>query len=548
MAPESDSTTTSSLQETPKVWTPRRWVVDSLNRIIADARTVLGVAYCSIVTTTEQSNALALEETDDLLTELTRTVSTEEDVLVITDASTHAELQQHPLVAGYPGIKLYARVRLYRDGVPTGWLVVADCSVRELTRKEVRFMELLAQEVQLEFERQESEARMPRTLSEESGYLRLSAFLEQVHVLLGKTPRATSIVLKLRPDGSGIRLDHNMLAQLRVEIDKAFAGTAIVVGKLTHENILLAIDEQVMNSFANAYLLRKTIAGCLRNQIVQGHRIEIVFGRIGSPGVSSVFSVSNKYNKLLTFRFIDDTGEQIRLHDLTQEAINFQNLSSFNLDLSNNEVLCNDVIDLATNQVEIYKISCSREFHSANREFDLLKPSEQERLVDYTIEMLKVAAAKTRESTAKVSIDILMPALLSSRFMAVLQHYFDTEQLTAARTILCVDAFSFEKYHLAIKEFVDSVLDRRERPLLGFNTFSTMVRHIPFYVTEELSYCFAYTPLLFTPPYHEDDQIRLRRMLIECTIADVDCVMMGHGTKEELQTLAGLGARLSITR
>ena len=547
MAPTSGKNIPSEQQTSPN-WVPRRWVADGLNRIIADARTVLGLTYCGIILTNEKSSRLLPGVADDLLAELTDAVSTEEDLLVIADARSHPALAQQPAVAVSPGIKLYARVRLHHDGVPTGWLVIADCSARELARKDIRFLELLAQEAELELERQESEARMPSTAAEASGFLRLSAFLENVHLLLDKTPRVTSVLLKFKPDGSGVRLDHDMLAKLRTEIGTAFAGSTIVVGKLTHENILLAIDEQVMNSFANAYLLRKTVAACCRNQVLKGHRMEIIFGRIASTSPVSLFSVSNKYNKLLTFRFMDDTGDLIRLHDLTQEAINFQNLSSFNLDLSNNEVMSSEVIDLATNEVEIHKISCSREFHSANREFDLLKPSEQERLVDYTIEMLRVAAAKTRESTAKVSVDVLMPALLSPRFLAVLQHYFDTEQLIAARTVLCVDAFSFEKYHLSIKEFIDSVLDRRERPLLGLNTFSTMVRHIPFYVTEELSYCFAYTPLLLTPPYYEDDQIRLRRLLIECTIADIDCVMMGFGTAEELQALAGLGARLSVRR
>jgi hypothetical protein len=548
MASDPNSTSTSSLQQISSIWTPRQWASERLNRIIADARTVLDVAYCSIIETTDQSGLLLPEDADDPLAVLTTAVSSEEDVLVVADAAIHAVLQQHPLVVISPGIRLYARVRLYRSGVPTGWLVVADCSVRELTRKDVRFIELLAQEVELEFDRQESEARMPPTISEQGGYLRLAAFLEQVQAFLEKSSRVTSLLLKLIPDGSGIHLDHDSLAQLRAEIAKAFAGSAIVICKMTHENILLAIDERVMNSFANAYILRKTVEACLRNRILQGRRVEIIFGRIVSTGIRSAFSVSNKYNKLLTFRFMDETGEPIRMHDLTQDDITFQNLSSFNLDLSNNEVICSEVIDLETKEVEIHKISWSREFHSANREFDLLKSSEQERLVDYTIEMLRVAAAKTRESTAKVSIDILMPALLSSRFMAVLQHYFDTEQLEASRTILSVDAFSFEKYHLSIKKFIDCVLDRRERPLLALNTFSTMVRHIPFYVTEELSYCFAYTPLLLTPPYHEDDKIRIRRLLLECAIADVDCIAMGHGTAEELQMLAELGTRFSIRR
>lgn len=524
-------------------------------RIVRDAETCLAMPYCMLSFTDDRKLRVIAGCGFDI-SELNRDSAIcsramfASDMVLAPDTTEDERLKDHPFVTGAPHIRFYAGIAISSGGHPIGTLCIADTRPRLLTREQLTFFRQLALEIEQELARRSLDSGfIGTTTAESSGYLRLDNFLERIRSALHVYPRLTTILIRLqRLPGTSTLLAPATFQLLRSTLDATFKTSLLALGSFGQHNVLIAAEEGMLNSFANAYLLKKAIDALFKAGQLSGYRVEIIFDSVIAADTESVFAVSNRYNRLLTFRVPPGDSGNVALHDISDQGVNYQNLSSFNLDISTTNIEFSQIVELASGNVVIEKIICSKEFHNANRESDMLKVSEREKLVDYNIELLAGAARRMREKPWMIGVDILMPALTSPRFMAALEHMLSSGALDEARLLPCIDAFSLKKHHLDIKQFIDTVDARNHKLRIGLNTFTTMGRYIPYYIAQRLSYCFAYTVLAMDIIHYDDDRTRMQRLIAEFSAFGLTCVLMGTGDTEERNALAAIGATHSVQR
>ncbi|MEC5198933.1 GAF domain-containing protein [Arthrobacter sp. PL16] len=130
---------------------------DRFDRIIAQARNHFGVSSASMALITESSQIIKSvvgpigQDLPRSLALCAKTIERDR-TLVITDASTHPDWRNHPLVTGGPEVRFYAGHPLSTaDGWRIGTLCLIDDQPRSFTEDDERELRILAHKAQAEF-------------------------------------------------------------------------------------------------------------------------------------------------------------------------------------------------------------------------------------------------------------------------------------------------------------------------------------------------------------------------------------------------------------